>query len=298
MRVKSFIFIRQYRAMAMLFLSALPFLSIAAHEDQHSHSGEAPIVGGGAHFSWIIFHELKPDLEKLLQRDIDLYGKDSALGLGCNAGIKNAMQNAEDHETFGFVCCELAEKEVKDKKLQVHPLAYEPILILLNKTNPIDDLTSEQIRDIFSGKIRNWSEVGGEDKAIVVVTRLHCKGRPGHWKRILPEAKLFRKDRLNVKAADDMVRKVSDFDGAIGHIGSTWKFGKKDHIKPIKINGYAPTAKNLKAKAYPFYRTLSAVTIKSVSSDVQNLIKEVQHGRAFNRIAKKYELLPLNTNKP
>jgi len=130
--------------------------------------------------------------------------------------------------------------------LYVHPLAYEPILILLNKANPIKNLSTEQVRDIFQGKIRNWSEVGGEDKVIVVVTRLHCKGRPGHWKRILPEAKLFREDRLNVKAADDMVRKVSDFSGAIGHTGATWIFESKDQIKPINIDGYAPTAKNSK----------------------------------------------------
>lgn len=285
----------RYLLMLLSFLWSLSFISMVQAEERGSQAS-TPIIGGGAHFSWVIFNELKPELEKLLDRDIELYGKDSALGLGCNAGIKNAMQNTVEQETFGFVCCELAEKEIREKKLYVHPLAYEPILILLNKANPIKNLSTEQVRDIFQGKIRNWSEVGGEDKVIVVVTRLHCKGRPGHWKRILPEAKLFREDRLNVKAADDMVRKVSDFSGAIGHTGATWIFESKDQIKPINIDGYAPTAKNLKAKTYPFYRTLTAVTVDGVSTDVKSLIKEVHHGKAFQKIAKKYELLPLNTS--
>lgn len=295
MFVTGSIFISRYHL--LLFLGALSFMSVACAGGSDKQSSE-PIIGGGAHFSWVIFHELQPGLEKLLARNIELYGKDSALGLGCNAGIKNARQNAPDHETFGFVCCELTEKEIKEKKLQVHPLAHEPVLILVNQSNPIEDLSIEQVRDIFRGTIRNWSEVGGEDRPIVVVTRLHCKGRPGHWKRILPQAKMFRKDRLNVKAADDMVRKVSDFSGAIGHTGSTWRFESTDRVKPIKINGYAPTAKNLKAGTYPFYRTLSALTIKSASSDVMTLIQEVQHGRAFRQIARKYELLPLNKQNP
>ncbi len=296
MPAKSLRFMVSYHILPMLFLSSLSFASLA-HDHETVSPGQGKIVGGGAHFAWVIFHELKPDLEKLLDREIDLYGKDSALGLGCNAGIKNAMQNSAGHETFGFVCCELAEKEIREKKLNVHPLAQEPLLILVNQSNPIENLSSKQARDIFRGKIRNWSEVGGDDKPIVVITRLHCKARPGHWKRILPEAKLFREDRLNVKAADDMVRKVSDFSGAIGHTGATWGFESKDKIKPIKIDGYAPTAKNIKAGNYPFYRTLSAVTINSASTDVMKLIKEVHHGEAFNRLAKKYELLPLNSSK-
>lgn len=295
MSAKGLTFVLRYYKLPMLLLLSLSFVTIA-HAHENARSGQGPIVGGGAHFAWVVFHELKPDLEKLLDRKIDLYGKDSALGLGCNAGIKNALQSTHENETFGFVCCELTEKEIREKELNVHPLAHEPILIMLNQSNPIKNLTIEQVRDIFSGTIRNWSEVGGEDKPIVVVTRLHCKGRPGHWKRILPEAKLFREDRLNVKAADDMIRKVSDFSGAIGHTGATWAFESKDRIKAVKIDGYAATAENIKAGTYPYYRTLSAITIKSASSDVMKLIKEVHHGKAFSRVAKKYELLPLNTS--
>lgn len=252
-----------------------------------------PIVGAGAHFSWVIFHDLKPDLERVTGRPINLYGRNSALGLGCNAGIKNASHYHPDRPTFGFVCCELDEAEIRKNNLDVYPLAHEPLLILVNRANPVSNLGLQQVRDIFSGKIRNWKEVGGEDKPIVVVVRLHCKDRPGHWKTILPSADRFRKDRLDVKSADDMVKKVSDFSSAIGHTGATWTFGPKDWVKSITIDGHAPTAANLKAGTYPFYRTLSAVTRKGVKGDVLTLIREVQQGRAFRAVAEKYQLVPL-----
>lgn len=252
------------------------------------------ITGAGAHFSWIIFNSLKQDLESVSGRKITLYGKDSMLGQGCNAGIKNAKLNGPGKETFGFVCCPLREEEVEKEQLRVYPLALEPILILVNQTNPVNNLSSQQVRDIFAGKITNWKEVGGHDQPIAVVTRLHCKKRPGHWKTILPSASKFRKLRLNVSSADEMVKRVSDFDGAIGHTGSTWLFETGNKVKHITIDGKAPTAENLKKKAYPFYRQLSAVTDLKPTEDVKKIIHEVQTGSAFFKVAKQFNLLPLN----
>lgn len=251
------------------------------------------IIGAGAHFSWIIFNMLKPELEKLSGRKIALYGKNSMLGQGCNAGIKTANLSNHKRDTFGFVCCALSDEEIKKKNIRVHPLAFEPVMILLNKANPVTNLSRQQVRDIFSGKIKNWREVGGKDQAIVVVTRLHCKNRPGHWKRILPDAKLFRAERINVKSADEMSQRVTDFSGAIGHIGSTWIFEAGDKTKAITVDNIRPTAANLKNKSYPFYRKLSAVTNQNPGSDVLKIIHETQTGPGFRKVAKQFELLPL-----
>ena len=80
------------------------------------------ITGAGAHFSWIIFNSLKQDLEKVSGRKITLYGKDSMLGQGCNAGIKNAKLNGPGKETFGFVCCPLKKEEVERRLHQFREL--------------------------------------------------------------------------------------------------------------------------------------------------------------------------------
>jgi len=257
-------------------------------------SHENALMGAGAHFAWIVFDALKEDLEKVTGRETILFGENSMLGVGCNAGIKAAKQNTLGHETFGFVCCPLTDKEIEEQQLIVYPLANEPILILTHKTNPVNNLSVEQVRKIFRGDILNWKEVGGNDEPIVLVTRLHCKDRPGHWKTILPDEKSFRQERLNVKSAAAMVQRINDFKSAIGHTGSTWKFKPDDQVKTITVGGVEPTAENIKSGKYPFYRQLSAITTRSPSPDVVKLIKEAQTGPAFRRVAKQYQLQPLN----
>lgn len=275
-----------------LIWAAVPAFA-ASNTEQDQYDSDA-LMGAGAHFAWIVFDALKEDLEKKTGRKTILFGENSMLGVGCNAGIKAAKQGGQGHETFGFVCCPLSDEEVEKEGLIVYPLAKEPILILTHKDNPIDDLTADQVRAIFRGDILNWNELGGPDKPIVVVTRLHCKKRPGHWKTILPDEKSFRQERLNVKSAADMVQRVSDFSGSIGHTGSTWIFKASDQVKIISIDGIKPTAENLANNKYPFFRVLSAVTNKTPSADVVKLIEEAQTGPAFRRVAKQYELLPLN----
>jgi len=170
-------------------------------------------------------------------------------------------------------------------------------LILTHKSNPVSDLSVEQVKSIFRGDTLNWKDVGGNDEPIVLVTRLHCKKRPGHWKTILPNAKKFRQERLNVKSASAMVQRINDFKSAVGHTGSTWKFNPDDQVKAVTVGGVAPTAENLKSGAYPFFRQMSAITSRDPSPDVVKLIKEAQSGPAFRRVAKQYQLLPLNPQR-
>ncbi|WP_455220523.1 substrate-binding domain-containing protein [Kaarinaea lacus] len=271
---------------AVLLSATIP----AAADESHENA----LMGAGAHFAWIVFDALKEDLERATGRETILFGENSMLGVGCNAGIKAAKQNTIGHETFGFVCCPLSDEEIEKNQLAVYPLAKEPVLILTHKSNPIDNLSVDQVKGIFRGDILNWKEVGGNDEPIVLVTRLHCKKRPGHWKTILPSDKEFRQERLNVKSASAMVQRINDFKSAIGHTGSTWKFKSSDEVKAIKVGGVAPTAENLKNGSYPFYRQLSAITTRDPSPDVIKLIKEAQTGPAFRRVAEQYQLLPLN----
>jgi phosphate transport system substrate-binding protein len=283
------------RFFSSLLCSCVGMLVLIGAAQAGDNTVKPVVTGGGAHFAWVVFESLKHDLERVSGRSIELHGRNSTLGMGCNAGIKTALRNTPDHETFGFVCCPLSEREVAEKKLLVYPLALEPVLIVVNKSNPVSNLSSAQVRGIMRGDIVNWQEVGGNDEPIVLVTRLHCKKRPGHWKTILPDASAFRQQRLNVSSAADMVQRVGDFKGAIGHIGSTWDFGADNKLKIISVDGYQPTTENLRSKHYPFFRNLSAVTDQHPSADVLTIIREVQTGSAFEAVARRYQLLKLHT---
>jgi len=256
------------------------------------------VTGAGEHFTWMLLDEVRPQLERNNKIRLNLIGRESMLGHGCNHGIKKAKENQPDKPTFGFVCCPLSREEVEKEGLTVHPVAHEPLIILVNKSNPVSDLPLEKVRAIFRGEIRNWKEVGGEDRPIVVVLRPHCPHRPGHWKTILPTVEDFRKDRIEVKAEAEVVQGVSDFAEGIGNIGSTWRFEDRHRVKVVTVSGVAPTAANLKTGAYPFYQEQSIVTHGVVSPALAGMIREVQGGSDFRTVLQKYELLPLTPANP
>ncbi len=110
------------------------------------------ITGAGEHFTWVLLDQIRPQLERDHRLQLSLFGKDSMLGHGCNVGIKKARENRVGNETFGFICCPLAKEEVEKEGLTVHPIALEPLLIIVNKSNPLQDIPIEKVRAIFRVK--------------------------------------------------------------------------------------------------------------------------------------------------
>jgi ABC-type phosphate transport system substrate-binding protein len=284
-------------ALAVLLMSWLA-TATAAEPATPGHAAPTVVTGAGEHFTWMLLDEVRPNLERAFGIQLDLIGRESMLGHGCSHGIKKAKENRPDHPTFGFVCCPLSREEVEKEGLTVHAVALEPLIILVNKANPVEDIPVAQVRAIFRGEIRNWKEVGGPDQPIVVVLRPHCPQRPGHWKTIVPTVEEFRKDRIEVKAESEVVQGVSDFPEGIGNIGSTWRFEERHRVKVVTVGGVKPTAANLKSGAYPFYQEQSIVTHGPVSPALAGMIREVQGGPDFRNVLRKYELLPLSPPTP
>ncbi len=266
-------------------------VSQSKKEDLSRLSSEAfDIQGAGTHALWIVFKEIEGQFEKDTGIELQLWGSRSTAGEGCSAGAKMAGKGNPETE-FGMMCCKPSEVDLRDYSLISYPLAWEPIMIVVHPSNPLDNLTDLQIRDIFSGKITNWKEVGGKDRPIGVVTRLHCSDRPGHWKRILPESELFAENRLDVKSRYDVVGTVSRYDNAIGHLGTTWITDEK--LKILKVNWVLPDAEGLKSGEYPFKRLLNVVTRGKASGNVLRFIEYVSKTPSIIKYYKKYNLLKL-----
>jgi len=282
--------IKPFRAISLILAALASPVTVA----EPALSDPKTVTGAGEHFTWVLLDEIRPQLEHDFNIKLNLVGRESMLGYGCNHGIKKAKENVPGNETFGFVCCPLTKEEVAKEGLTVHPVALEPLLIIVNKSNPVTDIPVEKVRAIFRGEIRNWKEVGGEDRPIVLVMRPHCKDRPGHWKTIVPTFEELRKDRVDVKAEAEVVQGVSDFAEGIGNIGATWIFEERHKVKTVTVGGIAPTAENLKNGKYLFYQDQSIVTHGTVSPALSGMIHEVQSGRPFRAVARKYGLLPVN----
>src|SRR4030067_1432796 len=150
---------------------------------------------------------------------------------GCPGASKGVKSGKVD---VGGLCCRPKDEELK-AGMKATPIFYEALAIIVNNANPITNLTVQQVRDIFSGKIKNWKEVGGHDKPIKVITRLHCKYREDNWKQILASHEVFTKDSKNYAEDQEDLLAVGNETNSMVYI--RLNMVNKKFSKVISING-------------------------------------------------------------
>jgi len=175
---------------------------------------------------------------------------------------------------IGGWCCPPA---VSDRLpgLRFHTLAIDALGIIVHKDNPVDDLSVDQVREIFQGKITNWSRVysagsiPGPDLPIRPVIRLHCKLRPGHWRLILDDGNMFSTQADDSGTVPDMViNGVAQYGGSIGYetVANIELSKASRDVKVVRVNGVSPYDHDaLAAGSYPFYRVHNLTTWDSRS---------------------------------
>ena len=182
---------------------------------------------------------------------------------------------------FGFVIIDeesedifISSRDLKDEeaaKVKATVLAYDGVAVITNTSNPVKELTIEQIRDIFTGKITNWSEVGGSNAPIVVVSREAGSGtRTAFEEGVEYSEEELVKDAIISKGNGDVKTTVSTNENAIGFVSFEYV---DDAISSINVNGIEPTAANVKAGSYALSRPFLAVTNEQyITEDSQKLI--------------------------
>lgn len=150
------------------------------------------------------------------------------------------------------------------KTLDMRPIGLDALVFIVNEDNPVDSLTSDQIRGIYSGDITNWSEVGGEDKEIVAFQRpelsgsqtlmlnLMMKGTP----MVTPEKELISAGMA------DIIEDISAYNNSADAIGySVYYYAKNMYTQPglkfISVDGVLPSNETINSQEYgftnPFY---------------------------------------------
>ncbi len=149
----------------------------------------------------------------------------------------------------------MAEKGVKPVE---HVVAYDALPVMVHPSNKVKGLTIDQVRDIYTGKITNWKDVGGFDLAIVVVSRDTNSGTFESFKELVlgTESKIC--SSAEYTGSNGGVRqRVQMTRGAIGYAG----LGFIDRtVKALEINGVAPCAETVADKTYPIARPLYMFT--------------------------------------
>lgn len=135
-------------------------------------------------------------------------------------------------------------------------VALDGIAMIVNPENPVSDLTVEQIADIFTGKITNWKEVGGDDAEIVLIGREAGSGTRDGFESITgtEEACQYRQE---LTSTGDVITTVAGNPAAIGYASLA---SVQDSVKAVTVGGVAPTEETIADGSYAVQRPFILVT--------------------------------------
>ena len=154
----------------------------------------------------------------------------------------------------------LSSRALKDEEkaagLTETVLCYDGIAVIVNPENTVEDLTLEQIAAIYTGEIKNWSEVGGADAEIVLIGREAGSGTRSGFEEIV-EVKDKCQYRQELSSTGDVITTVAQNPGAIGYASLA---SVKDTVKAVKVGGVAPSEAAVKDGTYAIQRPFVLAT--------------------------------------
>ena len=142
--------------------------------------------------------------------------------------------------------------ESKNTDLKEFIFAYDMIVPIIHPSNPVQNLSLDQLRAIFAGSIKTWSAVGGKSEKILVLHRNTSSGTREVWEEIVLKSKNAPKDHIFLQSNSEVLAYVTTNHSAIGYIS----FGYVNHdIKTISVNGIEPTLQNAVSKNTQYKET-------------------------------------------
>ena len=176
---------------------------------------------------------------------------------GSSAGVEAVTNGTAD---IGDVSRALTDEE-KAAGLVENIVALDGIAIVTDKANTASNLTTQQLKDIYTGKIKNWSEVGGADQNIVVIGRESGSGTRDAFEEILDIADQCQlAQTLNETGA--VAAAVQSTPGAIGYISLD---ALSDDVKALQLDGVSPSEATIKDGTYTLQRPFVMATKGEVS---------------------------------
>lgn len=155
-------------------------------------------------------------------------------------------------------------------ELEIVPIVKEAFVFFVNKNNPVDNLTLNQIQNIYSGKIKNWKDVGGSNNKIVAFQRPENSGsQTGMLELVMKNIKMMEPTTETIsQSMADIVDVISDYDNRETAIGYSYYYYAStmytsDTIKLLSVNGIQPTYDNIKTGLYDIQTAYYAVIRKN-----------------------------------
>lgn len=195
----------------------------------------------------------------------------SVSGGGSGNGIKALIDGATDIATTSRF---IKEKELKLARAKgvypvPHRVALDCVVPVVHPANPLGNITLEQLKSIYTGKVTNWSQLGGANKSIVVISRDTSSGTYEVWnKKVLKKEKVIPKALL--QASNGAVAQiVAKNKYAVGYIGIGYV---SKAVKPLTVNNIVASVGTALNGSYPVSRALFIFTNGWPNGDVMSFI--------------------------
>jgi len=207
---------------------------------------------------------VQPVAEKLAEKFQETHPnvRINVQGGGSSLGISSVSQGITD---IGTSSRELKAREKPG--LNEYIIGKEGIVIAVNNQNNVNDLTTDQVKDIFSGKITNWKEVGGPDLEIHVITREDGSGTRSAFENLIMGDTEIRPDAIVQSSTESVKQAVRQDPGAIGFVSLA---RMSSDVKALKIDGVAPSEETVFDGSY----SLQTPFIFIVKGEPEGVIKE------------------------
>lgn len=244
--------------MAVFFSFFMTIFSYAGSlEPFGGEKGAIRISGGTAHIP-----VMKEAAQKIMTFNPEIHI--SIAGGGSGVGIKQVGEGLVDIGNSGR---KPTDEEIKLYKLKVYQWAIDGVGVVVNPKNKTTALTTDQLKEIFAGRIANWKMVGGEDRAINLYSRDEASGtREVFFEKALKKGDIS--DKANVVVSNGAMKSAVANDPygigyvSVGHIDDT--------VKPVALDGVVPSIETVKNGHYPVSRGLYSNT----KGEPQGIVKK------------------------
>ncbi|MBE6847110.1 MAG: phosphate ABC transporter substrate-binding protein, PhoT family [Ruminococcus sp.] len=252
----------EFQAKSVEVSAYLPFdadSAIVRHRSEVQLTGDLPVMDGAA----ALFPMYSAFAHALYPEDSCPYAEGDFLPESAvqfrNTG--DAYRAIADGTADVIFCARPAEYQLqyaadRNVELVFQPIGKEAFVFVVNSQNPVNTLTCQQVRGIYSGEYTNWSQLGGENTPIAALQRIHGSGSQSVMESFMGEVPM-----------------VKDYDTFLGRaIGFSFRYYvegivEKGGVKLLSLEGIAPTAENIRNGSYPVVSEIYAIYRKDDTSE-------------------------------